>query len=319
MKREKICILGGTGFVGRHLIHRLSTTDSSIRVITRHRERNRGLLIHPQISLIEGDIHDEEALPTLIGDSDVVINLVGILNPVGERGSFRRVHVDLAQKIVTTCNRLGVRRLLHMSALNAGSVNAISQYLRTKGEAENTAHHQAGPELHVTSFRPSVIFGENDHFFNRFASMLRLPLLTVPLACPEARFAPIHVQDVAEVFAQSINNPKTYGKRFNLCGPREYTLMELMEFTERCIGVRRLIVGLSNSLSQLQAKILGRLPGKLLTLDNYRTMRLPSVCTEPFPPQFNLQPTPLESVVPHYLGRKSQQVRYMEYRRLAKR
>ncbi len=319
MKRENICILGGTGFVGGHLIHRLCETYASIRVVTRHREQHRNLLVHHQVSLVEGDIHDEKQLDNLLDGYDVVINLVGILNPAGKNSGFRKIHVDLAKKVVTACNNVGVRHLLHMSALNAGSANAISQYLRTKGEGENNTHLQAGPRLQVTSFRPSIIFGEGDHLFNRFASMLRLPMVAVPLACPEARFAPIYAQDVAEVFAQSILNPETYSKRFNLCGPREYTLMELMEFTEQCIGVRRLIVGLSNSLSRLQARILGKLPGKLLTLDNYRTMRSDSVCQEPCPSLFQLELATLESIVPHYLGRRSQQVRYMDYRKGAKR
>ena len=149
--------------------------------------------------------------------------------------------------------------------------------------------------------------------------MLKLPLLTVPLACPEARFAPIYAEDVAQIFAQSLHNPETYGKRYDLCGPREYTLMDLMEFTERCIGVRRLIVGLNDSLSQLQAKIMGRLPGKLLTLDNYRTMRTANVCNGPLSPDFQLKLTPMESIVPSYLGRKNRQVRYMSYREWAGR
>ena len=319
MKKERICILGGTGFVGSHLIHRLSKTDASITVVTRHRERHRNLLIHPDISLVEADIHDEDALENLFQHCDVVINLVGILNPKGSTGSFEKVHVELAQKVVTACNRTGVQRLLHMSALQAGSVNAISQYLRSKGEGENHAHLQAGNALNVTSFRPSVIFGEGDHLFNKFATMLRLPLLTVPLACPEARFAPIYAQDVAEVFIQAIHNPGTYGKRYDLCGPREYTLMDLMEFTERCIGVRRLIVGLSNSLSRLQAKVLGRLPGKIMTLDNYRSMRSASTCEQPLDNIFDIELTPMESIVPGYLGRKNQQVNYMNYRMAAKR
>jgi len=319
MKKERICILGGTGFVGGHLIHRLSKSDASLTVVTRHRERHRNLLIYPDISLVEADIHDEEVLQGLFNNCDIVINLVGILNQMGGKVSFQRVHVELAQKIVTACNRTGVKRLLHMSALQAGSANAISHYLRSKGEGENHAHLQAGNSLNVTSFRPSVIFGEGDHLFNRFASMLRLPLLTVPLACPEARFAPIYAQDVAEIFIQTIHNQGTYGKRYDLCGPREYSLMELMEFTERCIGVRRLIVGLSSSLSRLQAKILGKLPGKLLTLDNYRSMRSASTCDKPLDDIFDISLTPMESIVPGYLGRKNQQVNYMNYRKLAKR
>ena len=319
MKKQTITILGGTGFVGRYLIHQLADGKTRIRVITRHRERHRNLLTIPHLSLIEADIHDEAVLQELFKTSDVVINLVGILNQGSGGNTFQRVHVDLPQKIVKACNKIGVKRLLHISALQAGSANAISNYLRSKGEGENTVHLQANQRLQVTSFRPSLIFGEGDHLFNRFAAMLKLPLLTVPLACPEARFAPIYAEDVARIFAQSIHNPETYGKRYDLCGPREYTLMDLMEFTERCIGVRRLIIGLSDSLSQLQAKIMGRLPGQLFTLDNYRTMRTANVCDEPLSSDFQLKLTPMESIVPSYLGRKNRQVRYMSYREWAGR
>ncbi len=319
MNEQTITILGGTGFVGRHLIHQLANGKTRIRVITRHRERHRNLLTVPHLSLVEADIHDEAVLHDLFKTSDVVINLVGILNQGNGGNTFQRLHVDLPQKIVNACNKVGVKRLLHMSALQAGSANAISNYLRTKGEGENTVHLQANQRLQVTSFRPSLIFGKGDHLFNRFAAMLKLPLLTVPLACPEARFAPIYAEDVAQIFAQSLHNPETYGKRYDLCGPREYTLMDLMEFTERCIGVRRLIVGLNDSLSQLQAKIMGRLPGKLLTLDNYRTMRTANVCNGPLSPDFQLKLTPMESIVPSYLGRKNRQVRYMSYREWAGR
>ena len=317
MKKSEICILGGTGFVGRYLIDQLSKRDVTIRVPTRHRQRRRNLLINPKVNLIEADIHDEAALESLLTGADVVINLVGILH--GSPAAFRKIHIELPKKVVNLCNRLCVPRLLHMSALQAGSANALSQYLRSKGEGENTAHHLSSHKLKVTSFRPSLIFGEGDHLFSHFATLLRLPMLTIPLACPDARFAPIHAADVADTLIQSIDRAESFGKRYDLCGPKEYSLMELMEFTERCIGVRRLIVGLNESMSKLQSKILGMLPGQLMTMDNFLTMQLPSTCSGPFPELFDIEHTPIESVVPHYLGRKNQQVRYMEYRKWTNR
>jgi NADH dehydrogenase len=317
MKKREIVILGGTGFVGRYLINRLSQDDVTIRVPTRRRERNRHLRVNPKVELIETDIHDDAKLESLLSGADVVINLVGILH--GSQEAFRKAHAELPERIVKRCNQLGITRLLHMSALQAGSANAMSQYLRTKGEGENSAHHLSSHKLHVTSFRPSVIFGEGDSFFNQFAKLLRLPLVAIPLACPEARFAPVYAADVAEVMAQSIDNPTTFEKRYDICGPKEYSLMELVEITERAIGVRRLIVGMSDSLSKLQAKILGMLPGKLMTTDNYLSMQLTSTCKEPLSALFQIEPTPLEGVIPHYLGSKHQQVRYMDYRTLAKR
>ena len=317
MKKREIAILGGTGFVGRYLINRLSQDEVTIRVSTRRRERNRQLLVNSKVQLIETDIHDDESLEALLTGVDVVINLVGILH--GSQEAFRKNHVELPERVVKICNQLGIPRLLHMSALQAGNANAMSQYLRTKGAGEHAAHHLSSHKVHVTSFRPSVIFGEGDNFFNQFAKLLRLPLVAVPLACPDARFAPIYAADVAEIMAQSIDSPATFDKRLDLCGPNEYSLMELMEITERTIGVRRLIVGMGDGLSKLQAKILGMLPGKLMTTDNYLSMQLPSTCKEPLSELFQIERTPLEGVIPNYLGTTNQQDRYMTYRTVAKR
>lgn len=317
MKKREIVILGGTGFVGRYLIQQLSQDDVTLRVATRRRERNRHLLVNPKVELVETNIHEDEALESLLHGADVVINLVGILH--GSQEAFRKVHIELPERIVKICNQLGIPRLLHMSALQAGNANAISQYLRTKGEGENHAHHQSGNRLHVTSFRPSVIFGPGDHLFNQFAQLLRLPLIAVPLACPESRFAPIYAGDVAAAMVRAINNPETFDKRYDLCGPDEYSLMELMEMTEKTIGVRRLIVGMGDGLSKLQAKLLGILPGKLMTEDNYLTMQLDSTCKKPLDPTLQLERTPLEAILPNYLGTHHQQDRYMQFRTLAKR
>ncbi len=317
MKKREIVILGGTGFLGRYLIDRLSQEPVTIRVPTRHRERNRHLLTNHQVQLIEMDIHEDADLEQLLVGADVVINLVGILH--GTTEAFHHIHVELPERIVKVCNQLGIPRLLHMSALQAGAANAMSQYLRTKGEGENTTHHLSGNKLQVTSFRPSILFGPGDHFFNQFAQLLRLPMIAVPLACPQARFAPIHAADVAEIMAQSIDKAATFGKRFDLCGPREYSLMELMEITERTIGVRRLIIGLGNGASKFLAGVLGRLPGKLLTTDNYLSMQIPNCCREPLSGLFEIKRTPLEGALPNYLGNRNQQARYMRFRSVAKR
>ncbi len=317
MNRREIAILGGTGFVGRHLINELSRGKVSIRVATRHRERHRNLLVNPKVKLTELDIHDENALEQFLKGADVVINLIGILH--GTQAAFRKTHVELPEKIVRACNRLCTPRLIHISALQAGNVNALSHYLRSKGEGESVIHHQSSHKVKVTSFRPSVLFGDGDSFFNRFAGLLQLPMIAVPLACPESRFAPIYVGDLARVIVSSIGNPATYGKRFDLCGPKEYTLMELMEITERTIGVRRLIVGLNDTLSRLMAKVLGRLPGQLMSYDNYLSLQLSNTCKESFPSIFQITRTPLEGVIPTYLGRSNRQQRYMSYRLTAKR
>lgn len=318
MRISKICLLGGTGFVGRHLIRQLTQSDYQLRVLTRRRERNRGLLVLPNLVLIEADIHDVRVLSDQFTGCDAVINLVGILNEKGSNGSgFRRMHVELPQKIIEACLTAGVTRLVHMSALNADANQGGSHYLRSKGEGENLVHGTQG--LQVTSFRPSVIFGPGDSFFNRFAALLKFSPLVFPLACPNARFAPVYVEDVVKAFDRCVNEANTHGQRYDLCGPEIYTLQQLVEYTARIIDVRRKIIGLSDTLSRLQARIFGLLPGKPFSLDNYHSLQTDSICQGEFHTDFNAAPTPVEAVVPSYLAPSGQRLRYDDYRRSAGR
>ncbi|OOG23038.1 epimerase [Thioalkalivibrio denitrificans] len=308
MKIDTVCMLGGTGFVGSHLAARLVATGRRVKIITRRRQRHRDLLVLPGVQLIEGDIHDPATLERHFKGCDAVINLVGILNEKGHNGSgFRRAHVDLARTVVAACHNAGVGRLLHMSALNADSGGGPSLYLRTKGEAENLVRTQSGG-VQVTVFRPSVIFGPGDSFLNRFAGLLRIsPFL--PLACPDARFAPVFVGDVVERFVDSLEDRETFGQRFDLCGPRIYTLMELVRYTARVIGVRRLVIGLPDWASRLQATVFEYVPGKPFSMDNYRSLQRDSVC-----PGGGTCPTTLESVAPCYLGQSDRNARLQRLR-----
>jgi NADH dehydrogenase len=318
VKITTICILGGTGFAGHHLIRQLTASGYQLRVLTRRRERHRDLLVLPNLALVEADIHDVRVLTDQFTGCDAVINLVGILNEKGRHGSgFRRAHVELPQKILEACLATGITRLLHMSALNANANQGRSHYLRSKGEGEDLSHSMPG--LYVTSFRPSVMFGPGDSFFKRFAALLKFSPLFFPLACPEARFAPVYVDDVVKAFDRSLKEADTFGQRYDLCGPRIYTLKQLIEYTAHIIGVRRKIIGLSDTLSRLQARIFGWLPGKPFSLDNYNSLQTDSICHGEFPALFNIIPTPLEAVVPSYLAPGNQRLRYDDYRRSAGR
>lgn len=302
MTTRTICMVGGTGFVGRHLAARLVQDRHHIKVLTRRRERHRDLLVLPGLQLIEADIHDPETLAREFAGCDVIINLVGILNERGHRGEgFRRAHVELPRKVVEACRQTGVTRLLHMSALGADAKEGRSHYQRTKGEGEDLVHAAEG--IAVTSFRPSVIFGRGDSFLNRFAELLRITPYFFPLACANARFAPVFVGDVVEAFTLSLGRTATEGQRYELCGPRAYTLRELVEYTARLLGLKRKIIPLGNRLSRLQAEILEWVPGKPFSRDNYLSLQTDSVCSGPFPPLFGIEPTPLENVAPSYLGR----------------
>jgi len=320
MKRH-ICILGGTGFVGQHLINHLVREGHSIRVLARRREEHRELLVMPTVEVFDADVHDESILNRFFADQDAVINLVGILNERHDNGKgFYHAHVELADKVIRACRKQGIQRLLHMSALNADPATGSSYYLRSKGEAEHRVH--AAPELNVTSFRPSVIFGPEDSFINRFASLLKLTPWVFPLACPDARFAPVYVGDVASAFTRSLNDPTTYGQRYNLCGPHEYTLRQIVGRIADTLGIKRRIIPLGRISSALQANLLEYAPGKPFSRDNYRSLQMDSTCPEGdrvLREVFGIEPAALEAVMPQYLLHKTYRDRYQIFRGMARR
>ncbi len=317
MNTETVCILGGTGFVGQALVSRLTKDDYTVHILTRRRERYRSLKVNPAVRVLECDVYDPTALQQQFDNCQVVINLVGILNQTS-RGGFTRAHVELPQLIGEAMRAAGVPRLLHMSALNADAGEADSRYLQSKGEGEDAVHAAASDTLAVTSFRPSVIFGRGDSFFNRFAGLLKLSPVFFPLACPESRFAPVYVKDVVEAMARSIDMA-TAGERLDLCGPEVYTLKELVEYTRDQLGSGCRIIGLGDGLSRLQATMLGLVPGKPFTLDNYHSLQKASICVNNALPELGITPTPIDAVAPAYLAGRNSRGRYPGLRRQARR
>ena len=313
MKIEQICVLGGTGFVGGQLVTHLANNGFKLKLLTRHRERHKQFLVNPSIKLIQADVRDDRVLREQVAGCDAVINLIGILN--GSEQTFRAVHAELPRCIAMACKELGVQRLLHMSALNADAEQGPSLYLRTKGEGEQAVFAVAEGNVKATIFRPSIIFGPGDSFFNMFASLLRLSPI-FPLACPDARFAPVYVDDVVEAFQASLLNEATFGKSLELCGPRVYTFRELIELTAKMIGHRRLIWGLPDKLARLQARAFEYAPGQPFTMDNYRSLQVDSVCHENGFAGLGITPKSVEVVMPdHFAGKYSRTRRYSAFRR----
>jgi NADH dehydrogenase len=186
-----------------------------------------------------------------------------------------------------------------MSALHADATRGSSLYLRTKGAGEEMALAQA--DLQVTSFRPSVIFGPSDSFFNRFAALLKIAPGLFPLACPQARFAPVYVGDVADAMAIALTDRGTYGQVYDLCGPRIYSLQELVELTARLIGAKTIVLGLNDFSSRLQARVLQYAPGKPFTMDNYLSMQTDSICAHNGMAELGIRAESVETVAPTYL------------------
>jgi len=316
MKALQLCVLGGTGFVGTHLVHRLASLGHSVTVLTRHPERHREFRVGSAVRLLETNPYDGDALQTPLTDMDCVINLAGILNEEG-KNHFQTSHVELPRSIVKAMREAGVSRLLHMSALNANVNESHSRYLKTKGEGEDLVHN--APGLEVTSFCPSVVFGPGDSFFNRFATLLQVSPLLFPLACANARFAPVYVGDVVEAFVKTLDDKATIGQRVELCGPKAYSLKQLVQFTAKQIGRKTVITGMPDFAARLQGHLLGLVPGKPFTIDNYYSLQKDSVCSKSALIGLGITPRSIEAVVPTYLGDSHARAQYFRYRAQARR
>ena len=315
MDISSVCIIGASGFVGRSIAEQACMRGLRVRVVTRSAPRARRLLVLPTVETMVADPNDESALARCFDNMDAVVNLVGILHPRGD-ASFASAHAELPRKIARACRVAGVRQLLHMSALGA-SASAPSVYLRSKAAGEE-AVRAAGGELPFTIFRPSVIFGEDDRFVNLFAKLARI-FPVIPLGGAHAKFQPIWVEDVARCFTLALGDPRALGSTFELCGPRVYTLEELVRYVAVTIGHPRRIIALPAGLASLQAFVFEHLPGRLLTRDNLRSMSADNVCAGPFPQLFGFEPSPLEAVAPGYLLGAGSRARYQRFRHYAGR
>jgi len=309
MKRLRIVILGGTGFVGSHMVPRLCADGHTVKVLSRNREQHRDLAVLPLASVVSADVYDLDALREQLAGADAAINLVGILNEHGNNGrGFQKAHVELTEILIAACQSARVPRLLQMSALRAGE--GESHYLKTRGEAESRVKSSS---LAWTIFRSSVIFGPGDGLFFRFASLLRMtPVL--PLARAHAKFEPVYVGDVAEAFARAIVHPHTAGHTYELFGPRVIELGELVRWTAALIGKKRWIIPLPDALGGVQAYLGEWLPGKPISRDNFRSLKLDSVGTNDGLAALGIVSTPMDVVMPALLGGDSWQRRLDRYR-----
>ena len=290
-----ILILGGSGFVGRAICSKLVAAGQSVTVPTRKRDNARALFPLPSVTVEEVDVSDPATLTRLARGKDAMINLIGILN-----GNFERAHVGFTETALAACKAAGVARYLHMSALGA-SGDAPSVYQRTKARGEALV---SASGLDFTIFAPSVIFGRGDSFLNKFAQMVGLLPPFVPMALPgaSAKFQPVSVDDVARAFVAAIDNESTYGQRYELVGPKVYTLKELVGYVMLLAHDKHLIISLPGFATSMLARVLQFVPTQPLTPDNVKSMSVDNVSAAPFP-AFAGTATALEDVAPTYLGR----------------
>lgn len=325
MRREVATIFGGSGFVGRHLVRRLATRGWVVRVAVRDPER--ALFLKPQGDVGQivpwaADVTNPDSVAAALKGAKVAVNLVGILYERGQR-TFARVHGDGADNVARAAALAGVERLVHVSALGAAA-GSDSAYARSKAEGEERVR-AAFPA--ATIFRPSVVFGPEDDFFNRFAALARfspaLPVIGAPTfpalrrsdgALPfvldffgagGAKFQPVYVGDVAEAVLAALTLADAPGRIFELAGPRAYSFKEILELTLAATGRRRVLFPLPYWLAGVEAMFLQWLPKPLLTPDQVTLLMSDTIASGDHPGlnDLGIAPTPAEAVVPGFLAR----------------
>lgn len=319
MSTPRVLVLGGSGFVGRHVCEKLARLGWQITVPTRRAVNAAGVQSLPGLTVIEASVHKEADLARLMPGHDAVVNLVAVLHGNEER--FESVHVDLPGKIASAMKKAGVQRLVHISALGADP-QGPSMYQRSKARGE-TVLHNAG--LQLTVLRPSVIFGAEDKFLNLFADLQAIAPF-MPLACSGTRFAPVWVADVASAVAVCLQKPDTIGQTYELCGPDVLTLGELVKRSGQWAGVNhgrgRPVIGLPMWMGWLQAAAMELAPGEpLMSRDNLASMKVDNVATGQLPDlsDLGISAASAAGVAPSYLGHRGPRSRMNGWRERAGR
>lgn len=320
---KHILVLGGTGFVGAHVCEKLVRAGFRVSVPTRRAVNSRKVQHLPGLTVLECNVHDEAALTKAMAGVDAVVNLVAILHGTPE--AFDRVHRQLPEKIARACAARGVRHLVHISALGTDHVapqSCPSNYLRSKGQGEAAlmqilgwptnapAAAPAPVRTGLTMLRPSVIFGAQDKFLNVFAALQKI-FPVMPLAGANAKFQPLWVEDVASAVVQSVQSGLSGTPQwqiYELVGPKVYTLRELVQLAAGLSGIRqgrgRPVIGLPRWMGQVQAVLLGLMPGEpVMSLDNLDSMQADNVATGQWPglQALGITPAALVAIAPQYL------------------
>ena len=296
--RKVATVFGGAGFIGRQVVQRLAREDWVVRVVTRDPLGARGMHTMGRVGQIAGlaaDVTDEAGVARAVTGAGVVVNCVGILH-----GKFDAVHGEGPARIGRLSAAAGVERVVHISAIGADAASE-SAYARSKAAGE--AGLLAGfPE--ATILRPSIVFGEGDAFFNRFAQMgMVMPFM--PVICGETKFQPVHVGDVADAVMAALADPATKGRVYELGGPRAWSFRELLAFIVKEIGRRRPLVNIPLGLARFQAKLAELLPNPPLTQDQLILLQRDNVVAPGALTlsDLGIKPAAVEALVPPYLAR----------------
>jgi uncharacterized protein YbjT (DUF2867 family) len=303
MAEKLATVFGGAGFVGRYIVQRLARAGWRIRVPQRNPDA--ALFLKPlgdvgQIVPMAANIRNELSVRRAVEGAGAVFNLVGILSERG-RQSFDAVHREGAERIARLAAEMGAERLMHVSALGADP-QSPSAYARSKAAGEAAVRAAfAG----ATLLRPSIVFGPEDDFFNRFARLARLMPALPLIGGGKTRFQPVYVGDVADAMVAALADPKTMGQIFELGGPQTYSFRELMEILLAEIRRKRWLVPVPFPIAALQGAVLSLLPNPPLTRDQVKLLKRDNVVSGLFPGliELGVRPTALEPVIPSYLDR----------------
>ena len=300
MNTNLVTVFGGSGFVGRHTVRALARAGWRIRVAVRH--PNRAFFLRPlgsvgQIDIIKCDITDPDQVARALHGADAAVNLCGILFQGGQ--TFEDLQADGAAHVAQAASAAGVGALVHVSALGADS-ESDSQYAVTKAEGEE-AVREAFPKAVI--LRPSIIFGPEDGFFNKFAALARFTPALPLIGAGRTRFQPVFVGDVAQAIVTGLSRQD--GRTYELGGPAVYSFKELLQLILRETGRRRILVPLPFGIAMLKAAFLQILPKPLLTIDQVRLLKKDNVVspTAPGLAELGITATSVEAVVPAYLWR----------------
>lgn len=295
---KKILILGGTGFVGRHLCEKLAAGPYRTTILTRRRSNAKHLQMLPMVDVLEGSAYDIATLTPLLAGHDVVVNLVAILH--GTEAAFDKAHVQLPMVLVKACDAAGQRRIVHVSSLGA-DLHAPSMYQRSKARGEAVL---LASGLDISVLRPSVIFGAEDKFLNTFASLQKL-FPFIPLAGSTAKFQPVWVEDVATALLKCLEDKSTIGQTYEACGPEVFTLKQLVQLAGQYSGNDKPVIGLPDALARIQAALMELAPGEpIMSRDNLDAMKVDNISGGQLPglQALGITPSAISAVVPFYLG-----------------
>jgi uncharacterized protein YbjT (DUF2867 family) len=312
LDQKTITVFGGTGFLGRHIIWQLAKTGANIRVATRSKER--AYFLRPagsvgQITPVVCSIHSDQSVAAVLDGATHAIYLPGLLYERGKFGTFKKVHVEAAERVAKAAKAARLQLLIHFSALGA-ALDAPSEYLRTKAEGESKAIHSFA---RTTVLRPGVVFGPEDDFFNKFAGMERLYPLMPLIGGGKTQLQPVYVGDIAKAVYNIIADPECErhgGHIYELGGPETFTLRQLMELTSRHTGKKKCymplpfpVAKMAGAVSSLCSSIFSCKPA--LTVDQVKSLARSNVLQPGSPglKDLGVTPTSLEAILPTYLAR----------------